>query len=576
MNEMNKVAAYRRAESAPPTSHWLWPLYGQGLENLGQNDQPIEVAMPVCGPDELLVRHDAVGLCFSDTKVIAAGENHPRLAGRDMKANPVVLGHEVALTVVQVGANRRERFRPGDRFIIQADIYYHGTGLAYGYALQGGLSQYNVLGKEILDGDEGCYLLPVAEGLGYAQSALTEPWACVTRSYDVVYRAGWRPQGQVLIVAGPAATGQERLGTPYAAGNAPASIVTMGMVGALASDLATAAKRDGFILEPAASLEAVAGRTFDDVVILGGDAPLYEALESLAGKDALICLVGGRGYQSTARVDVGRLHYDNLTLVSTADGEIGAAYAPIRTQLKPGGAVAMLGVAGPMGQMHFQRALQLTGGPSLLVGTDLLAERLQNLYDKYQAVIEADEQDTRVILQAPPDRDARAFNDSLVAETGGVGFDDVIVLAPSTGVVSGAVPMMAPGATMSVFAGLPKGSLAAIDLGAVVAGNLRFTGTSGSGIGDLRAMLTEAEAGRLDPNLSVVAVSGLRDTKQGLAGVIHQRFPGKVVIYPQVLDFPLTLLSDLKDALPRVYAKLGANESWTVAAEEAFLEELLP
>jgi len=49
-----------------------------------------------------------------------------------------------------------------------------------------------------------------------------------------------------------------------------------------------------------------------------------------------------------------------------------------------------------------------------------------------------------------------------------------------------------------------------------------------------------------------------------------------VVIYPQVLDFPLTLLSDLKDALPRVYAKLGANESWTVAAEEAFLEELLP
>ena len=49
-----------------------------------------------------------------------------------------------------------------------------------------------------------------------------------------------------------------------------------------------------------------------------------------------------------------------------------------------------------------------------------------------------------------------------------------------------------------------------------------------------------------------------------------------VVIYPQVLDFPLTLLSDLREALPNVYARLGPNESWTVAAEEAFLEEMLP
>ena len=49
----------------------------QGLENLGRDGQPIQVPMPACGPDELLVRHDAVGLCFSDTKVIKAGEHAP-------------------------------------------------------------------------------------------------------------------------------------------------------------------------------------------------------------------------------------------------------------------------------------------------------------------------------------------------------------------------------------------------------------------------------------------------------------------------------------------------------------------
>jgi hypothetical protein len=41
--------------------------------------------------------------------------------------------------------------------------------------------------------------------------------------------------------------------------------------------------------------------TFADVVILGGDVALYEALEPLAGKDALICLVGGQGYRGAAR-----------------------------------------------------------------------------------------------------------------------------------------------------------------------------------------------------------------------------------------------------------------------------------
>lgn len=573
---MSKMAAYRRAEGALPKRHWLWPLYGQGIENLGQDDRPILVDMPTCGPDELLVRHDAVGLCFSDTKVIAAGEHHPRLAGRDLKANPVVLGHEVALTVVQVGANRQDRFKPGDRFIVQADIYYHGVGIAYGYAMQGGLSQYNVIGKEILDGDEGCYLLPVEPRMGYAQSALTEPWACVTRAYDVVYRVGWKPQGKVLIVSGPAATGKERLGKPYAAGQGPSNVITLGVQGPLAADLQIAAATDGFALKNVASLDELAGHTFDDVVILGGDAALYEALEPLAGKDALVCLVGGQGYTEPAKVDVGRLHYDNLALVSTTSGEIGRAYEPIRTQLKPGGAVAMLGVAGPMGQMHFQRALQLTGGPKLLVGTDLLPERLQALYDKFQAVIESERQDTQVVLKSPSDRDTKAFNDSLVALTGGVGFSDIVVLAPSTGVVAGAVPMLAPGGTMIVFAGLPKGSLAPIDLRRVVERNLHFTGTSGSGLSDLRYMLNEAQCGRLDPNLSVVAIAGLNDAKKGLDGVMHQRFPGKVVIYPQVLDFPLTTLAELKERLPGVYAKLGPNESWTVAAEEAFLEELLP
>ena len=71
------------------------------------------------------------------------------------------LGYEVALTVVKAGANLQKEYHPGDRFIIQADIFYKGIGTAYGYELRGGFQQYNIIDERVLKGDGGNYLLPV-------------------------------------------------------------------------------------------------------------------------------------------------------------------------------------------------------------------------------------------------------------------------------------------------------------------------------------------------------------------------------------------------------------------------------
>ena len=584
----HKLETYRKGESQVPGQYWLWPLYGAGLENLGVDEKPILVQTPSCGPDQLLVRHDAVGLCFSDTKIIKAGETHPRLMGRNMKTNPVVLGHEVSLTVMQVGSNLKGQYMPGDRFIVQADIYYKGVGLAYGYALQGGLSQFNIIGDEILHGDEGCYLLPVQPETGYAQAALTEPWACVTASYDVSYRAGWKPEGTVLIVAGPEAGSDYKLGTPFGGGQPPRCVVTMGVTGTLLDELRRRAKSDGFglvelgvpsaesLAQAKQACDESAERAFDDIVLLGADAALYEMLEPLAGKGGLLNLVGAEGLVSPARVDVGRLHYDNLSLTGTKERDISLAYEPIRTELLAGGKAAFLGAAGPMGQMHVQRALQSQDGPSLAVATDLLPDRLEVINVKFAQLIEARRGETELVLRAPDGQKAAEFNAGLMALTGGRGYDDIVVLAPSPGVIAGSVSMLAPGGVMNVFAGLSRGVQAPIDLIPVVNRGIRFTGTSGSAIRDMRKMLIATEAGELDTNLSVDAISGLNDVKKGLEGVIHQGFTGKVVIYPQILDFPLTRLEDLKDVLPNAYAKLGPNHSWTVEAEAQFLEELLP
>lgn len=579
-----KLAAYRRGEyQATKGQHWLWPLYGAGLENLGVDNKPILVDLPSYGPDQLLVRHDAVGLCFSDTKVIKAGDTHPRLVGRDMKADPVVLGHEVALTIVGVGAALRARFKVGERYIVQADIYYKGQGLAYGYALLGGLQQFNVVGEEILHGDEGCYLIPVQPETGYAQAALTEPWACVTASYDVAYRAGWKAGGAVLIVAGPGARDDVTLGHPYGGGQPPARVVAWGVGGPLLGELQRRAQGDGFALHVLASTatsgEAMASApkgAYDDIVLLGADAATYERVEPLAARGATLNLVGSKALASPAQVDVGRLHYDGLSLTGTSARDLSAAYEPIRTELRPRGHAAFLGAAGPMGQMHVQRALQAEAGPRLLVATDLFPDRLAVTASKFGRLIEVRRGVTELVLRTPGELKPAEFNASLMAMTGGAGFDDIVVLAPSAGVVAGAVAMLAPGGVMNIFAGLNRGTKAPIDLKVVVERGVRFTGTSGSAIRDMRNMLSLAEAGTLDPNLSVAAISGMDDVKRGLEGVIHQTFTGKVVIYPQIRDFPLTKLEDLKEALPSVYAKLGPQRSWTVEAEAEFLRALLP
>ena len=166
-----------------PDTMLAWPLFGAGIENLGVDGKPARWPTPRPAPDQILVRSDAVGLCYSDVKVIRQGGSHPRLYGRDLARRPVVQGHEVTVTVVEVGEAWRDRYRPGQRFAIQADFYYRGRNLAYGYVFTGGLAQYSLLGAAALDGDEGSYIIPVPEGLGYAEVALTEPWACVEAAY---------------------------------------------------------------------------------------------------------------------------------------------------------------------------------------------------------------------------------------------------------------------------------------------------------------------------------------------------------------------------------------------------------
>jgi threonine dehydrogenase-like Zn-dependent dehydrogenase len=579
----DKLRQYRQATDTSKDNR-LWPLYGAGYENLGREGQAITVDVPTYGPDELLVRHDACGICFSDIKVINAGEQHPRIF-RDMKKEPVVLGHEVALTIVGVGENLRHQYKVGDRFIVQADIYVKGVNYAYGYMLQGGMSQYAVIDQRVLNGDDGNYLLPVQPQTGYAESALAEPWACVIAAYNLKYRTGLKPGGITWIIGTATARDDYFFSAGFDEAGHPARLALTNVPVPFATRLKEQASRlqievfeipfDGQPLaaSPATkgSVERVSG-PFDDIIILGADPEVIETASPYLADFGIAAVIADKPLSRTVQVDMGRVHYNRWTYVGGPGPDIARAYSdrPIQSELKPGGKTWLVGAGGPMGQMHAQRAVQTGQPPRVIVCTDLVKERLDALEEMLGT--EARAKGIDFICLGAQDADYA----QRLAEIAGPGFDDIIGLVPVPAVISDSAKYLASGGVMNVFAGVKRGTMVTLDLSVVYLENKRFIGHTASTIDDLRLMLHETEAGHLSPNRSVAAVGSLDAAKDGYLAVRDAKFPGKVVIFPQIKDFPLTALPELKEKLPTVYAKLKDGKEWTVEAEDEFLKLMLP
>jgi threonine dehydrogenase-like Zn-dependent dehydrogenase len=545
--------------------------------------------MPEPGPDELMVRHDAVGLCFSDIKVINLGQNHPRIF-RDIRQQPVVLGHEVSMTVVKVGENLRDQYRPGDRFIIQADIWVDGVNISYGYMLDGGLSKYNIIDHRHLHGDDGNYLIPVQPQTGYAESALTEPWACVTAAYTLHYREGLKPGGTAWIVgtAGvlksvAAGEAEYSVGAGLDSDSHPARLLLSRVPAAFDARLRSQADELGVTVidvpdpcDASAALAAHGIKLVDDIVVLGGGADTADVIEAVSpylAKYGIVALVADEPPSRKVNIDVGRIHYNDWTYVGGTSPDVARAYrdVPVRAQLRNGGLAWFVGAAGPMGRMHVQRAIQVLGGPKTIVCTDVSDPRLKDLEETYGE--EARLRGIELVCLNPMQKEAYAAAMARFKAEGG--FDDIMVLAPVAPLIADAATYLADNGVINIFAGVARGTTAALDLGDVCLRGVRCIGHTASSIDDLRFMLHLAESGTLTPNRSVAAVGSLSAASDGLRALKDTVYPGKVVIYPQIKDMPLTSLPELKDRMPAVYALLKDGREWTVEAEDEFLRIML-
>jgi D-arabinose 1-dehydrogenase-like Zn-dependent alcohol dehydrogenase len=531
-------------------------------------DKPV----PRPGPTQILLKIEAVGLCFSDLKLLKQFSAHvrkgPIVSGLSEKTlaeipsyvpgeQPTVPGHEAVGRIVAVG-KQVKRHALGERVLVQADwreIRTAKSNGAFGYNFEGALQEYVLLDERVVidpKSDER-YLLPAGDERSASAIALAEPWGCVEDSYVTPERQCIKVGGRLLIVveAGRAVKG---LADAMKVGRS-ASVV------ALCRDPAQKKAVDalGIPVEYANNIDSLPNEGFDDIVYFGADPAAVEALNDKLAACGLFNIVqGGKSFGREVSLDVGRVHYGLTRWCGTTGADAAESYRhiPPTGEIRDGEKLLIVGAGGPMGQMHVIRGLCAGRKDVSMVATDFDTPRLESLRDKVGHLAKAGGATLRL---ANP-------REQPLAET----FTYIGLMAPVPALAVQAVRDCDRGGIINIFAGIPAGTRAAIDLDAYIAKKLWMFGTSGSTIDDMKLVLEKVQAGSLDTNLSVDAVSGLAGAIDGIRAVENRTLAGKIIVYPSLRDLPLIALAELKDKLSSVAGQMDHGR-WTLAAEKELL-----
>lgn len=574
-----KFEDYRDLKKPTPENTWAWNMYGAGIENIGRDGKPELFPVPQPNDDQLLVRVDAVGMCFSDVKLIKQGGAHPKLYNRDLKNDPTRLGHEATLTVIKVGKNLSEKFHPGQRLAIQPDIYHNQVSTAYGYTIPGGLTQFHLVGDEILNADDGSYVIPVEGNVGYAEAALTEPWACVEAAYTQRRRLNPRNGGLMWIF------GQKSDTTPYtfSAGlDAPATIILTDVPETLKKRVLDETRRGAQVIEINGlkaedflkfKAEHSDDKGFDDIVLLEPkSAALLTETAKLVAYRGSCNIVGKIALDGNPQIDTGRIHYHYTTYIGNPGPDIAASYGEKRNraELRAGGTAVFVGAGGPMGQMHVQRAIELEHGPVVIIASEVNPSRMETLEKLCNPLAKAR---GKKFITFNPSAAGESVIDFVKQQTNGRMADDVVVSVPIAALMEESGKLTAPDGMLVFFAGVAIGTYVSLNLSAVYLHNAQLTGTSGSTLDDQRLVIQKTLTRQLSPNFSVAAVGGLEAARDGVDAMMNGKFAGKVVIFPQLSGLPLTGLEEMPQRYPEIAAKLGPNNTWTKDAEKALIEK---
>ncbi len=342
----------QKAPPAIPAEMRAAVLDGVGFSHLRVR----KVITPRPGPGQMLARVDAAGICTSLIKLIEQGSAHSLLSGWDVSRFPVVLGDEGSVTLVEVGAELRSRYHPGERYVIQpavdtAPINHRerykeqGKGVskvALGYTLDGHLAEYILVSEEVLAA--GC-LLPLPDSsLPFAHAALSEPFSCVISAQDhhvhLTQSDALKPRGVtkglkrggVTVILGAGAMG--RMHVALAMSYHPRAIVVADLVESRLELVRTffgpKAVTDGILLRTlnpsSRGLQSVVSELTnfagaDDVIVAVGSRKAIADAQILLGRGGVLNLFGGlKKGEDVVDFDTGLVHYKEINITGSSGG----------------------------------------------------------------------------------------------------------------------------------------------------------------------------------------------------------------------------------------------------------------
>ena len=228
---------------------------------------------PEIGPDEVLIRSRAVGICHSDFELLDGQYIIP-------VSYPIIPGHEWAGEVVETGA-RVEGFRPGDRVVGECVVGPEGRD-HFGFSISGAQADYFKA--------RGEWLHKLPEGLSFATGALVEPFSV---AYNAVRAAGGMDASDTVAVIGGGPIG---LLSVLASGATNARVVLVEPQGDRREHGIALGARAA--LDPGAADfdeavgEVTQGRGFDVVIEAAGAGRAMASALEIAGHEARIVYVG--------------------------------------------------------------------------------------------------------------------------------------------------------------------------------------------------------------------------------------------------------------------------------------------
>ncbi|MFC2090378.1 zinc-binding dehydrogenase [Bacteroidota bacterium] len=340
----------------------------------GKKDIRIEeFELPQINDDEVLAKVVTDSLCMSSYKAANQASDHKRVPD-DIAENPVMIGHEFAGEIIEVGKNYADKFKPGQKFSIQPAIYYEdgpmGILSAPGYSYQyvGGDATYVIIPKDVLVQD----CLMVYEGPGYYPASLAEPLSCVigamhanyhTKAGSYVHEMEIVDGGKMAILAGVGPMGLAAINYVLKREDRKPSLMVVTDIDQARLDRAASlytveeAAERGIDLKyvntakyenPVEELKSIAGgEGFNDVFVFAPVKPVLEQGDAILGFDGCLNFFAGPAdTEFSASLNFYKVHYAYTHIVGTSGGnmdDMTEALEIMTKGLDPAGLVTHIG-----------------------------------------------------------------------------------------------------------------------------------------------------------------------------------------------------------------------------------------